>query len=78
MSDFFGEPGYLYLLEDILENGVLVPDRTGIGRIKVFDRKLIFAEEEFTHFSVRPCPPKFAFEEFWFMLNGKTQTKELE
>lgn len=78
MSKFFGEQGYLYLLEDILENGVLVPDRTGIGRIKVFDRKLVFAEEEFTHFSVRPCPPKMAFEEFWFMLNGKTQTKELE
>lgn len=78
MRAYFGEEGYLILLKDILENGIEVPDRTGVGRIKVFDRKLIYQEGDFPHFSVRPCSPRLAFEEFWFMLNGKTQTKELE
>ena len=33
---------YLNLLQDILDNGIVKKDRTGVGTIFVFDRQLHF------------------------------------
>ncbi len=73
-----GEVGYLHMIQDILRLGASVPDRTGVGSIALFDAKVIYREGEFPFSTVRPAPLRMAFEEFWFMMNGKTQTKELE
>lgn len=73
------EQGYMALLKDILESGVNIPDRTGVGSRAIFDAKIVYDVSEVFPFStVRPAPLRLAFEEFWFFLNGKTQTKELE
>lgn len=69
---------YLRLLERVLNEGVFVSDRTGVGSKAVFDGKLTCASDEFPFSTVRSMNPRLAFEEFWFFLNGKTQTKELE
>jgi thymidylate synthase len=73
-----GEMGYLGMIHDILLHGVEVPDRTGVGSIAMFDAKVVYGPYEFPFSTVRPAPLRMAFEEFWFMMNGKTQTKELE
>ena len=68
---YFGERGYLELMADIMAHGCDVPDRTGVGRRKLFDQTLRFdLREGFPSFTVRNTPPKFAFEEFWAFLNG--------
>ena len=83
-SEFFNvvpdsfERQYLSLLERILDEGVFVMDRTGTGTLAVFDAKLTCAANEFPFSTIRPANPRLAFEEFWFFLNGKTQTTELE
>lgn len=69
---------YLRLLERVLDEGVFVSDRTGVGSKAVFDGKLVCCLEEFPFSTIRSMSPRLAFEEFWFFLNGKTQTKELE
>lgn len=67
------------LLKDILESGSEVPDRTGVGSVACFDAKIVYDVDIMFPFStVRPAPLRLAFEEFWFFLNGKSQTKELE
>lgn len=79
MKLYFGEQGYIDLLKDVLENGVETKDRTGIGCIKVFDRKLIWnVGEQFPFSTFRPAPLRMAFEEFWMFMRGETQTKYLE
>lgn len=76
---YTNEEGYIDLVRDVLENGVFVPDRTGEGTIAVFDRKIIYeVGKQFPFSTVRPLATRLAFEEFWFFLSGKTQTKELE
>lgn len=75
---YHGEIGYLQMVADILNYGVDVPDRTGVGSRAMFDAKVIYKPGEFPFSTVRPMPLRMAFEEFWFMLRGKTQTKELE
>lgn len=68
-----GEKGYLTLLADILEYGSEVPDRTGVGRIKLFDRFLRFdLRDGFPLLTHRNAPPRHAFKEFWAFLNGIT------
>jgi thymidylate synthase len=68
-----GEQGYLTLLADIMEYGSEVPDRTGVGRIKLFDRFLRFdLREGFPLLTHRNAPPRYAFREFWAFLNGIT------
>lgn len=65
------ESGYMDLLRDVLESGVDTPDRTGIGRRKVFGPVLTFdLRTGFPLFSARPTPLRIAFEEFWAFLNG--------
>lgn len=79
MKIYRNEQGYMELLKHVLENGVPVPDRTGIGSRAVFDAKIVYDVGLVFPFStVRPAPLRLAFEEFWFFLNAKTQTKELE
>lgn len=80
MSEIYREEaGFLDLVGDILDNGVEVPDRTGVGSIAVFDRKLIFNNAQTFPFSTcRVAGLRLAFEEFWFFLRGETQTKILE
>lgn len=73
-----GEEGYLKMVSDILWMGVDVPDRTGVGSRAMFDAKVVYSPREFPFSTVRPAGLRMAFEEFWFMMNGKTQTKELE
>ena len=70
--EYFGEHGYQYLLKNIITNGIDTPDRTGVGRRKLFDQKLIFdlSENKFPAHTLRPCPTRIAFEEFWAFLNG--------
>ena len=72
MERYRGEVGYQQLLNNIISNGIETPDRTGVGRIKLFDQKLIFnlAKNRFPAHTLRPCPLRIAFEEFWGFLNG--------
>lgn len=73
------ESQYLKMVEDILTNGVEVGNtRTGTKTKALFDYKLTINENEFPFSTVRPAGPRLAFEEFWFFLNGKTDTTELE
>lgn len=75
---YHGEVGYLGMLFDILNEGISIPDRTGVGTIAMTDAKVIYAPDEFPFSTVRPASLRLAFEEFWFFMRGKTQTKELE
>ena len=76
---YFDEEGYVELLRDILENGVEIPDRTGVGSIAVFDRKIVYnVGKQFPFPTIRDCPLRLAFEEMQMFLNGETQTKVLE
>lgn len=73
------EEGYIDLIKYVLEHGVSIPDRTGEGTIAVFDSKIVYdVDKQFPFSTLRPAGLRLAFEEFWFFLNGKTQTKELE
>lgn len=68
---YFGEQGYLQLLADTLEHGCDVPDRTGVGRRRLFDQTLRYdLRDSFPAFTIRNTPPKFAIEEFWAFLNA--------
>lgn len=70
---YHGEAGYLQMMRDILEHGVVVPDRTGVGRRKIFDVKLCFdLREGFPASTVRMAGLRVAQREFWAFLNGVT------
>jgi thymidylate synthase len=75
---YYGERGYLQLMADILNKGVDVPDRTGVGSRALFDAKIVYQADESPFSTVRPLSPKKAFDEFWFFMSGRTQTKALE
>ena len=67
------------LLNDIRENGVDKPDRTGIGSRAVFGRTLRWnLADGFPLQTTRKVPLRIAFEETMFFLRGETQTKLLE
>ena len=70
------EVGYIDLLRNTAKYGKVVTDRTGIGRKVLLSQSLSFDTHCLS--TIRPLPLRFAFEEMWFWLNGKTQTKELE
>ena len=70
------EEGYLQLLSDILEHGVDIPDRTGVGCRAIFGVDVEY--NTFCLSTVRPASLRLAFEEMMFFLRGKTNTKELE
>lgn len=77
--EYFGERGFLDMVRDILDNGVRVPDRTGVGTLALFDAKLIFdVGQQFPFSTSRVAGLRPAFEEFSMFLKGETQTKTLE
>lgn len=81
MSYYQGELGYLSMVRDLLNHGVFTPDRTGVDTWAAFDAKVVFDHREHVYspfMSHRPLPLRKAFEEMWFFLSGRTQTKELE
>lgn len=73
---YYGEDGYLCLVNNVLKKGVSVPDRTGVGSVAIFDAKIVF--NSFPLFTHRKISPRLAFEEMWFFLNGDTDTNLLE
>lgn len=80
---YFGERGYVELVKDVLEKGVSIPDRTGVGSKAMFGATVIYdkLESGLTDFALstsRPCPLRMAFEEIMFFLRGETDTKKLE
>jgi thymidylate synthase len=77
-TTYYGERGYIQLMRDILNKGVDVSDRTGVGTRALFDAKVIYAPGDHALATIRSCPLRLAFEEFWFFLSGQTQTKALE
>lgn len=79
MTEYYGEQGYVQLIRDVLANGEEQTDRTGVGTYSIFDAKVIYPEDSFGCFStIKPAALRMAFEELWFFLRGKTNTKELE
>ena len=80
---YYGEEGYISLLKNVLENGVKIPDRTGVGCQAIFGATLIYdklpnGRTDYALSTIRPCPLRMAFEEFMFFLRGQTDTKILE
>ena len=80
---YFGERGYVQLVKDVLEKGVSIPDRTGVGSKALFGATVIYDKLEIglTDFALstsRSCPLRLAFEEIMFFLRGETDTKKLE
>ena len=59
------------LLRLIMEEGVETPDRTGLGRKKLFGQVMHFdLRTGFPLFSARSTPLRIAHAEFWAFLNG--------
>ncbi len=68
---YLGERGYMELLADVMAYGCDTPDRTGVGRRKLFERFLRFdLRKSFPAFTSRSTPPRSAIIEFWKFLNG--------
>lgn len=71
---------YHSLLLNILNNGIDSEDRTGVGTRSIFGTQLELdiSNNQLPALGLRRVAPRIAFEELMFMLNGKTQTQELE
>jgi thymidylate synthase len=71
---------YVRLINEILSLGTNSDDRTGVGTVSMFGAMLEtdLSNNALPAISVRKVAPRWAFEELMFMLNGKSQTKELE
>ena len=70
---------YVDLIKNILDNGYGKDDRTGVGNVSIVGAQMrTDLAKQFPALSVRRVAPRIAFEELMFMLNGKSQTKELE
>jgi thymidylate synthase len=71
---------YRDLITRIIQTGTPSDDRTGVGTYSLFGEMLVTNLQGNTlpAISLRKVAPRIAFEELMFMLNGKTQTKELE
>lgn len=78
-SVYFGMAGIEDLLQELLDFGEWIPnERTGTKTKAMFDGKVVIPSGEFPFVTNLPANPRLAFEEMWFFLNGKTNTKELE
>jgi len=69
---------YLDLLNDILTNGVVKKNRTGINTMSLMGKTCRFDLSTFPLLTTRKMSLKIAFEETLFFLRGQTQTKLLE
>lgn len=69
---YSGERGYMELLWDIMQFGCDTPDRTGVGRRKLFGVTQRYdLRQGFPAPTVRSTPLRIAFEELWAFLNGR-------
>ena len=67
-----GETGYMELLSDIVKFGSDIPDRTAVGRRKLFSCTIRFdMRDSFPAPTVRNTPLYIAVREFWGFLNGR-------
>lgn len=70
---------YLDIMTDILYNGNLCADRTGVGTKSLFGTQMRFdLSKGFPLFTTRFIGFRIAFEETMFFLRGDTDTKKLE
>lgn len=77
MSTF--EKQYLDIIRDILDNGEVEPNRTGIDTLATWGQTLhIPLSEGFPIITTRKTPLRIAFEETMFFLRGEVDTKKLE
>lgn len=77
MSTF--ERQYLGVLNDILQNGEIEPNRTGIDTLTTWGQTLkIPLSEGFPIVTTRKTSLRIAFEETWFFLRGETDTRKLQ
>lgn len=67
------EQGYLSLLQDVIDNGEVVPDRTGVGTKTVFGEKIEYdLEEGFPLFTTKKVHFKSIIHELLWFIRGDT------
>jgi thymidylate synthase len=70
---------YLHLLEDIMENGVVKGDRTGVGTKSIFGTQLKFdLSKSFPILTTKKVFWKGIVEELLWFIRGETDSKKLE
>lgn len=70
---------YLHLLQDILDNGVVKGDRTGVGTKSIFGTKLQFdLSKSFPILTTKKVFWKGVVEELLWFIRGETNSKKLE
>jgi len=73
-----GEPGYLALAKDIIENGQAIQDRTGVGTRSVFGRQIRFdLTDGFPLLTTKRVFTKAIVVELLWFLRGDTNVKFL-